>query len=292
MALIKGLLLLGASLLSVAVLLRWWVRTRGGVGRFLAVTAGLLVVVMSFLDVSFTLSSVTGYVDNDLILRYLKSTRHGTAVIVRTGTVVLFVTLAVLPAWRASLYLLVPAWLALLGTFSYSSHASAMAGNGALVLDWVHFLAGAAWISVILTAVIATDAWLAHDRLLPLMRVVSAFGLASVAVITASGVLSSLLHVAEPERFFGSPYSWALGAKILIVIVTVGVAALNRFIYLPRVRTSGELTGLRRSMLVESALLVAVFVATGILTTSPLPHGQEFPGLMQNWDRLIHYLWR
>ena len=293
LALIKGLLLLSASLLCTALLLRWWLGVRPGLARLLTIVGGVLVVVFSFLDIWFTLQSVTGFVDRDLLLRYSNTTRHGTAVGWRTVLTVIFVVLAQLPARRWVLGLLAPAWLLLLGTFSYTSHASAMAGTGALLLDWVHFLAGAAWIGIILTAGLATDVWREQGaRLLRMMEAVSTTGLVSVIMILLSGFVSSLLHVAEPERFFGSPYSWALGVKILLVLITVGIAAVNRFKFLPQLRAAGDSSGLRRSLIIESILLVAVFAATGVLTTSSLPHGEDFPGLQENVNRLLNHLWR
>lgn len=292
LALIKGILLLSASLLCTALLLRWWLGTSHALARVLALAGGLLVIVFSFLDIWFTLKSVTGFVERDLLLRYSNTTRHGAAVGWRIVLSVVYTVLALLPARRWLSFLLVPVWLLLLGTFSWTSHASAMAGTGALLLDWLHFVAGAAWIGVILTAGLAVNVWSDRERLLRMMEAVSTTGLTCVVLILLSGTVSSLFHVAEPERFFGSPYSWALGVKILLVLITVGVAALNRFRFLPRVRSGEATTGLRRSLLAETVLLVAVFAATGVLTTSTLPHGQDFPGLQENVIRLFNHLWR
>lgn len=292
LALIKGLLLLSASLLCTAALLRWWLDAAHRTARLLTVAAGLLLLVLSVLDVWFTLQSVTGFVDRDLFLRYVNTTRHGTAFSWRLVLTGAFTVLALLPARRSLLALLVPAWLLLLGTFSYTSHASAMAGTGALLLDWLHFIAGSAWIGVILAAGLARRVWADRGQLLRMMSAVSATGLAAVILVLASGTVSSLFHVAEPERFFGSPYSWALGVKIVLVLLTVGVAALNRFRFLPRLRAGGDSAGLRTSLFYESILLLAVFAATGVLTTSSLPHGQDFPGLLENVNRLVNHLWR
>ena len=39
-------------------------------------------------------------------------------------------------------------------------------------------------------------------------------------------------------------------------------------------------------------MLLAIFAATGLLTTSALPHGQDVTGPIENLFIFIDYLWR
>ncbi len=290
MVAVKTLLLLGATLLFGGILLRHWLPAGRIAGVIATVAAALAVVAGSTLDIQLILSRLP--VDLD-IFSYLENTRHGLAVRWRVTLVLAMSVLSFLRPARWQLILLLPCWLALLATFSYTSHAAAMAGTAALVIDLVHFTAGGVWAGVILAVSLAGQLWLPanRERLLQAMQAVSTTGLLSVLVVALSGTISSLFHLSEPERFFGSPYSWALGIKILLVTLTVVTAAVNRFRFLPRLR-AGSATGLRRNLMLESALLVAVFVATGLLTTSTLPHGQDFPGLSENLSRLLDFVWR
>ncbi len=289
-ALLKGVLLLGATLLFGSVLLQHWLRMGRPAARLLAVVAALLLVGGSLLDIQLILASLP--VDLD-VWSYLTRTRHGLAVRWRVVVAAVLLVLSFLPRFRWLPALQLPGWLLLLFTFSYTSHAAAMAGGWALVTDWLHFVAAGVWSGVILAVLVVGELWLPvrRQQLLAAMRTVSAAGLASVLVVALTGSVSSLFHLAEPERFFGSDYSWALLLKLVLVALTVLLAALNRFRFLPQLE-AGRPAGLRRALIIEAVLLVAVFMATGLLTTSSLPHGQDFPGVLENFTRLLDFLRR
>ena len=293
-ALLKTLLLLSASLLLTATLLRHWLRSGQRLSAVLAASAAVLLMVLSVADLYFTLQRAVGFVDSDMFWHYVRSTRHGQAVTWRIGISIVMLVLSVLQVRRWQLYLLVPAWLAVLATFSYTSHAAAMGGIAALLIDWLHFLAAGVWISVILAVTMDSRLWRTeqHLELKRAMRTVSRTGLLSVLLVAVTGVMSGLFHVAEPERFVSSPYGLALGIKIVLVLITVLIAALNRFRFLPQLERQARPGGLRSSLIVESIMLLAIFAATGLLTTSALPHGQDVTGPIENLFILIDYLWR
>lgn len=293
-ALLKTLLLLCASLLLTVTLLRHWLRNTSRLSTVLAVSAAVLLMVASVADLYFTLERAVGFVDGGMFWHYVQSTRHGQAVTWRIGITLLLLVLNLLQVRRWQLLLLVPGWLAVLATFSYTSHAAAMGGLSALLIDWLHFLAAGTWISVILAVSLNTRLWRTeqHLQLKGAMRTVSATGLLSVLLVALTGVMSSLFHVAEPERFLSSPYGLALGIKIVLVLITVGIAALNRFRFLPQLEQQASAAGLRTSLIVESIMLIAIFAATGLLTTSALPHGQDVTGPIENLFKFLEYLWR
>ena len=70
--------------------------------------------------------------------------------------------------------------------------------------------------------------------------------------------------------------------------VEVGLAGLNRFRLLPAVNRGG---GLPTNLRAETCVLAAVFVATGVLSTSPLPHSGEMTGVLANVQTFWAYLW-
>jgi copper transport protein len=111
-----------------------------------------------------------------------------------------------------------------------------------------------------------------RDGLERAMARVSAIGLTAVIVLFATGIYSAQLHVGEPESIATTRYGWALVTKVALVLVILGIAALNRWRFLPTLRRDGPSLQFRRALRIEALLLLAVIGATGWLTTSPLPH--------------------
>lgn len=103
----------------------------------------------------------------------------------------------------------------------------------------------------------------------------SAIGLGAVAVMAVTGSVSTLVHLSDPPMFVGSPYARSWLVKILLVLTVLACAAWNRLRLVPLTRRERGFTRLRTGIGVELALLAAVFVATGWLSTSPLPHSAD-----------------
>ena len=89
-----------------------------------------------------------------------------------------------------------------------------------------------------------------------------------------------------------SPYGLVLGIKDSAGADHDRHRCPERFRFLPELEQRAESSGLRRTLAVESFLLIGVFAATGLLTTSALPHGQEVTGPIENLFIFIDYLWR
>ena len=123
------------------------------------------------------------------------------------------------------------------------------------------------------------------------MARVSALGLACVLLLFATGAYTSLIHLQNPERFAASPYGRALMLKLLLVGVIVGLAAYNRMWLLPA-SLKGQLTArFQRVIQLEALTLIAVFITTGILTTSAMPHEPGLPPTaLENLTTLLRYL--
>lgn len=108
-------------------------------------------------------------------------------------------------------------------------------------------------------------------------------------MLFASGFYSSLLHAQDPPTFIASSYGRALLVKLALVFVIVALAGVNRIWLLPRF-TLKRGNGLRTALRAELVVLVTVFVATGILSTRPLPHSGEAPNVGANLQSLWSYL--
>jgi len=256
-----------------------------------------------------TLQGILGFADARSCRTYLANTRHGRAVLVRLALVVAVCLLALRLTNRreadkeavtrgngarlAADCLFVLAGVAFLGTFSWTSHAAAMSGTPPLLADLIHFAAAGAWTGPLLFLALHPH-WGEHrPALTAAFGRVSRIGLASVLALFATGAYTALIHMQDPARFVASPYGLALGAKLVAVLAIVTVAALNRFVLLPRFLRGGAAAGLRRAIRWEAGLLVVVLLLTGALTTSALPHDAgPRPSAVENLGSFLRFLTR
>lgn len=306
--LLKSGLLLATVLLSAAGIGRFWLlpgsapptRRNGAV----ALTGLVALLVLSVLDLRTALTNVIPSADLALLWRYATTTGHGSAVQIRLLLALALAGLTLLPDARrlgaAPAFFL--GLLGLLSTFSVISHGAVMGGWQPLLSDLVHFAAAALWTGAVF--VLVWTPWWTENRRTEnrraevelALRRLSQLGLAAVVILTLSGVFNTLVHTGEPETFVASRYALALVVKLALVAVIVGLAAFNRFRFLPRLLSGAPLITMRRVLVVEALLLVLVLVATGWLTTTAVPHGSE-PGALsvdvsENARRLIEHLRR
>lgn len=226
-----------------------------------------LLAAASVADVTGTLMRLLGRFDLALNLEYLVGTNHGRLTLLRLG---LLPCLLLAFRWRRG-WPFAALGAGVLYSFSALSHAATMHGTAALATDLAHFAAASLWGgSVLYTAL----AWrtLGPLRLLALERV-SRTGLFAVLLLSVTGVYTSTLHLESPSLLLTSPYGRVLSVKLGLVAVILGTAALNRWYFLPRFRTAPQRhQTFGTILLLEAVLLLSVFAATGLLTTSPLPH--------------------
>ena len=98
-------------------------------------------------------------------------------------------------------------------------------------------------------------------------------GYAAVALLAATGAINTLLLVGSVEALTGTPYGRLLGLKILLFLVMVVLALINRFRLLPRLRREplswAPVAALARSVLFEQALGFAVLAIVSVFGTWP-----------------------
>jgi putative copper export protein len=270
-ALLKTSAYLGALLLLGAGLYRFVLAPDAGGRplRRLALLGAALLAFGSLGDLVWTLIRLTGRFDPGLTLEYTLTTRHGRWVLARVALAALLVWLVRTP--RPWLFGLTGAGV--LASFSVLSHGAVMHGTPALLADFGHLVAATLWGGAVLFAALN---WreLGTQRLAVLGRV-SRIGLWSVALLVATGIYASTLHIERPEVLVTTRYGASLLGKVALVGLTLALAALNRWHFLPRLRAGGSAALRHRFgtvLLIEAGLLLAIFTVTGVLTTSPLPH--------------------
>lgn len=237
----------------------------------------VFVVGASLADVAWSLIAILGRFDPGLTWAYLLSSNHGRATLVRLGLTLFLavVTVSVRAPRHLGLALWAVASLGVLATFSFLSHGAALHGPPALLADLGHFVAATLWGgAVAYTAV--SPAWRDPGQLADLNRVVgrvSRVGLYGVLLLTATGLYACVLHLSSPTLLATSPYGQALSLKLGLVAVILLIAALNRWWLVPALRRGQAQARFGRVLKLEALLLTGAFAATGLLTTSPLPHG-------------------
>jgi copper transport protein len=233
-----------------------------------ALLGGVLVVVGSLADVGTLLTRIARRgIDLPLFVEYLTGTRHGRAAAIRSALAVVLAAWSLRPARRAAIAnaAYAAAALALLVSIAWVSH-SGSEGVAGLFADLGHLVGTVAWAGSVLYL-----AWLPvwSDRA-PLVATVDRLGrlgLASVTVLALTGTAMASLHLYGVSALTRTDYGLALLAKLALVAVVVAIAALNRFSLVPLLQRRHDATPLRRAVRAESLLLVAVLVATAVLTT-------------------------
>ena len=278
-ALLKTALYLGTVLLLGAGVFRLVIgpelaRTMRRSLRVGAVLGAVLIISVSLADVGWTVFRLVARFDPALTLEYLLTTRHGQATLLRLALTIPLALLVLTERRRSSGPLFAVTSLGVLVTFSYLSHAAVQHGAAALLTDLGHVTAAALWGGAVLYTALS-PAWGDPAQREALTRAagrVSSTGLGSVLLLTATGVYASVLHLEAPAMLATTPYGRLLSLKLVLVAVILGLAAFNRWVYLPALTQRGATRGFARVMRLEALLLLTVFAATGLLTTSPLPH--------------------
>jgi len=304
----KTLMLGCASLLVGIVVLRGYLLPRAPhhhpPRRWVIALASVLIVI-SVLDMLWRIRSVLGFVTPELALNYLQNTRHGTAVLWRSGLVILLTATLLQHRLRGWTFALMSSAAAgILYTFSAISHAAAMGGLPETLLDWTHFVAASAWAGGLLALVLFTTTTSETPEISEISETfvasinrLSRLGLAAVIVLMLSGIASARLHVDSATVLTGTSYGRALLVKNALVLLTLAIAGANRWLFLPAAKRlqathtnraastnktnntnhseTQQKTGARAlltALRYEAMILIAVLAATGWLTTQPMPH--------------------
>jgi copper transport protein len=153
-----------------------------------------------------------------------------------------------------------------------------------LALDWAHLAAASIWIGGLLGLLVLAAASEAGTRVAMLAVVVPRFSRAaivSVAVLLATGIVASIVHLPTLGSLWQTDYGLALIAKSALLACALVLAAVNNLRSRPRLVAAGERRDralgqgaarlLRQLVLGESALLFGAVAAAAILTSIAPP---------------------
>jgi putative copper resistance protein D/copper transport protein len=173
--------------------------------------------------------------------------------------------------------------LGLLTTLTLTAHAGA-AGSLAIASDLIHLVLNVAWAGSVLALAMAWT--VARPELLQAVQRLSVLGAVAVASFWVTGVVLGLSHLSSVTELTSSDYGQAALRKVMVVLMIMGIAGLNRWWLLPQIHK--HLPGLRLSgapsleaaertewlgwlVRLEAMLLLAVLSASGILASTPPP---------------------
>lgn len=141
----------------------------------------------------------------------------------------------------------------------------------AVAADIAHLAAAGAWMGTLL--VIAIDTLPVRDgaSAAAVIRAFSPLALTSAAILTATGLLASWLHVQELTFLWGSTYGRVLCLKLALVVAVVAVGAVNWRRLTPRILEPGGVGRLAAAARAELTIAAAVFAVTAVLVATALP---------------------
>jgi copper transport protein len=148
----------------------------------------------------------------------------------------------------------------------------------AIVADALHVLAAGAWIgSLLMVLAIGIPATLgtpgpAWGSVAMMVRAFSPMALIAGAVVGATGVASTLLHIGAVQNLWGTGYGRALLLKVALLTLVGATGFYNWRRVLPGLGADDEGTRrLQRSARVELAIAAAVLLVTAVLVALPTP---------------------
>ena len=165
--------------------------------------------------------------------------------------------------------------LVFLGLISASSHNAASPPEVktlATVTDFVHLISSMVWLGGVIYLAISVPILLTRLTSVDLSELLSAsvsrftvIAVMSAGTLVVTGIFSSYMQVTVPAAT-ATPYGWFLVGKILLIIPLFALAAVNGFRIARKFGNGGE-RAFRKSLLFETGLVLAVFVAVGWLAS-------------------------
>jgi copper transport protein len=195
----------------------------------------------------------------------------------------------------------------LLLTFCLNSHAAALGQSAtmAITADWLHLVAMVAWLGGLwpLSSAIRMSRTQPGEAV-PLAALIPRFStlaLACVAILSITGVYSSVLHIRRVDLLAATTYGRALLLKLLFFGGLLLLGAVNLRVLSPRLRTAGNRLArpFGRTVRAELALGAAVLLVVGVMTsvapslTATEARQQQFSALVDeaNIDGVSLALW-
>ncbi len=201
----------------------------------------------------------------------LRHTSPGKALIVRAAMLALTVVLAAFWTRRPTRMVIVAGTITgLIGlaTFSFSGHAAAESNpNLKIAIDLAHISGAAIWGGGLLVLGFAL-AWLlrspdddaSRQSATSLILKSTTINLIAMLIIVGAGIVASASRVSGPQNLTGTSYGQALIVKVLLVILVLVIAGVNRLFIVPRLRQAND----ERNQVVERGQTRRIRMAVAI----------------------------
>jgi copper resistance protein D len=191
-------------------------------------------------DAATIAGSWGGAIDPGFLGKLAFGTSAGLAWVARC--ILSFLAILILRSWigRAR----IPVAGASLASLSLSGHTALQSGSLGLihvVNDAVHLLAGSFWLGSLFLLpgclALLQVPELYKEAGVTLQRF-STIGHAAVALVLLTGIINSILTLQQWPTKLNSPYVALLAFKILLVVGMAGLALINRYVLVPKMRTN------------------------------------------------------
>lgn len=167
------------------------------------------------------------------------------------------------------------AGVALLGTWAWAGHSvSQRWPELGVPLDVVHHVAAAVWIGALIIVGWCATRRLNRDDLAPVVGRLSRVAAVSVGLIVVTGLAQTLRLVGTPTRLFAADHGTYLVIKLALLAGMLVFANANRrrvatVVRRPDRLNSGTVTQLRRTILIEFGVGLAIIGITAAMVVSP-----------------------
>jgi copper transport protein len=151
-----------------------------------------------------------------------------------------------------------------------SGHSAAIHPLWATPAKALHLVAGAAWMGGMLWLLLLDRRDIRAFTIEA--RRVSAVALGSVALVTLSGIAQTLMFLPSVLDLFRSPYGLTVVAKVVGLLVLVGIGAHHRYRVMPGLEQDAmPLDHFRATLRGEVAVMTLVVLLGGLLAYVPTP---------------------
>ncbi len=158
-----------------------------------------------------------------------------------------------------------------ISTFSFVGHPRTGRWQGpAIAADLVHFGAATLWIGGLISLFVVVGRTRSEDAA-PIVRRFSSTAVVAVAVVVATGVFQAFRQLEELQDTFETTYGRVLVAKVVLVGIVVALGARSRSITRRRIEAADGASALRKVVLAESAIAVAIVMLTAVLVNANPP---------------------
>ncbi|MGN8548099.1 copper resistance CopC/CopD family protein [Bradyrhizobium sp. 13971] len=135
---------------------------------------------------------------------------------------------------------------------------------------FIHGVGVAFWMGAL--SPLAVLAWQRKDSLLRVLRHFSTLAVPVVALIALSGLALAIVQLESFHALIDTGYGNILVAKLVLVVVLLGLAALNRLVFTPAIAREFHRTRpLQRSIALEFVLMIAILGLVALWRFTPPP---------------------